>query len=114
MPSILPNLTPLRKASTKRVFRPDEIDSTAFKNLEMKDLSQLNESAIQYLDIDYLYSTNEDNIVLYKIEKTEDLITTDTESNPIDENLERQLYFKGCSLPLPVWSTLSEVSHDAI
>ena len=50
MPSVLPNLTPLRKAPTKRIFKPDEINSTSYKNLEVKDYSQLNESTLQYLD----------------------------------------------------------------
>ena len=31
------NLTPLRKAPTKRIFRPDEFNSTSYKNLEVKD-----------------------------------------------------------------------------
>ena len=50
MPSVLPNLTPLRKAPTKRILRPDEFNSTSYKNLEVKDYSQLNESTLQYLD----------------------------------------------------------------
>ena len=33
--SVLPNLTQLRKAPTERVFRPDEINSTAFMNPEL-------------------------------------------------------------------------------
>ena len=37
MPSVLPNLTPLQKAPTKRTFSPDEINSTSYKNLEVKD-----------------------------------------------------------------------------
>ena len=36
MSSGLPNLTPLRKAPTERVFRPDEINSTVFKNPELQ------------------------------------------------------------------------------
>ena len=58
MPSVLPNLTPLRKAPTKRIFRPDEINSTSYKNLEVKHYSQLNESTLQYLAEGYLFSNN--------------------------------------------------------
>ena len=65
MPSVLPNLTPLRKAPTKRIFKPDEFNSTSYKNLEMNDYSQLNESTLQYLDDGYLYSTCEDHIVFF-------------------------------------------------
>ena len=60
MPSVLPNLTPLRKSQTERVFKPHGINSTAFKNPEMKDYSELNENAVRYLDKDYLYSITED------------------------------------------------------
>ena len=63
MPSVLPNLTPLRKAPTKRIFKPDEINSTSYKNLEVKDYSQLNESTLQYLDDVFLCSICEDHTV---------------------------------------------------
>ena len=79
-------MTPLRKAPTERDFRPDVIDITAFKNLEMKDYSQLNESALQYLDKDYFYSTNENNIVFYKMKIPEASIPAVTESILIDKN----------------------------
>ena len=49
-----------RKSQAERVFRPDEINSTAFKNPEVKDYSLLNENSLRYLHKDYLYSTNED------------------------------------------------------
>ena len=39
MPSVLPNLTPVRKVPMERVIRPDGINSTAFKNPEVKDYS---------------------------------------------------------------------------
>ena len=100
MPSFLPNLTPLRRAPTKRIFSPDEINSTSYKNLEVKDYSQLNESTLQYLD-GYLCSTCEDHIVFYKMEKTTASIPVVTESIRIDAKLHVQLYFKGC--PLPPW-----------
>ena len=103
MPSVLPNLTPLWKAPTKRIFRPDEINSTSYKNLEVKDYSQLNESTLQYLDGGYLCSTCEDHIVFYKMEKTTASIPVVTESIRIDAKLHVQLYFKGCPLPLPPW-----------
>ena len=102
MPSFLPNLTPLRKAPTKRIFSPDEINSTSYKNLEVKDYSQLNESTLQYLDEGYLCSsTCEDHIVFYNIEKSTASIPVVTESIRIDAKLHVQLYFKGC--PLPPW-----------
>ena len=46
MSLILPNLKPLRKNPTQRVFSPDEINSATFKNLEVKDYSKLNESTL--------------------------------------------------------------------
>ena len=52
--------TIMRKSQTERVFRPDEINSTAFKNPEVKGYSLINEYALRCLDKDYLYSTNED------------------------------------------------------
>ena len=103
MPSFLPNLTPLRKEPTKRIFSHDEINSTSYKNLEMKDYSQLNESTLQYLHEGYLCSTCEDHIVFYKMEKTTGSIPVVTESIRNDAKLHVQLYFKGCSLPLPPW-----------
>ena len=103
MPSFLPNLTPLRKAPTKRIFRPDEFNSTSYKNLEVKDYSQLNKSTLQYLDEGYLCYTCEDNIAFYKMEKTTASIPVVTESIRIDAKLHVQLYFKGCPLPLPPW-----------
>ena len=101
MPSFLPNLTPLRKAPTKRIFSPDEINSTSYnKNLEVKDYSQLNESTLQYLDEGYLCSsTCEDHIAFYKMEKTTASIPAVTESIRIDAKLHVQLYFKRCPLP---------------
>ena len=104
MPSVLPNLTPLRKAPTKRIFSTDEINSTSYKNLEVKDYSQLNESTLQYLDEGYLCSsTCEDHILFYKMEKTTASIPVVTESIGIDAKLHVQLYYKGCPLPLPPW-----------
>ena len=103
MSSVLPNLTPLRKAPTKRIFKHVEINSTSYKNLEVKDYSQLNESALQYLDDAYLCSTCEDHIVFYKMEKSTASISVVTESIRIDAKLNVQLYFKGCPLPLPPW-----------
>ena len=50
----------MRKSQAERVFRPGEINSTAFENPEVKDYSLLNENALRYLYEDYLYSTNED------------------------------------------------------
>ena len=62
----------------------------------MKDHSQLNESALQYLDKDYFYSTNENNIVFYKMKIPEASIPAVTESILIDKNYHVKLYFKGC------------------
>ena len=103
MPSVLPNLIPLRKAPTKRIFSPDEINSLSYKNLEMKDYSQLNENTLHYLHEGYLCSTCEDHIVFYKMEKTTALIPVVTESIRIDAKLHVQLYCKGCPLPLSLW-----------
>ena len=69
----------------------------------MKDYSQLNESTLQYLDDGFLCSTCEDHTGLYKMEKTTASIPVVTESIRIDAKLHVQLYFKGCSLPLPPW-----------
>ena len=70
MPSILPNLKPLRKTQIQRVFSPDEINSESFKNLEVKYYSKLNESTLKYLDKGYFCSKNEEHTVFYKMEKT--------------------------------------------
>ena len=91
------------ESTNKIIFKPDEINSTSYKNLEVKDYFQLNESTLQYLDACYLCYTCEDHIAFYKMEKTTASIPVVTESIRIDAKLHVQLYFKGCPLPLPPW-----------
>ena len=52
-------LNTITEGTNEKIFRPDEINSTAFKNSEVKDYSPLNENALWCIDKDHLYSTNE-------------------------------------------------------
>ena len=102
-PSLIPNLTTPRKPPKERIFRPDEKDSKAYKDLTIEKFEDIDEQLLKFLDKSYQFQRNEDNVVFYKIEVNKISVPKVTECIRIDTYRRVKLFYNDCPVPLPQW-----------
>ena len=106
MPSVLPNLTPIKKLPFQRVYQPDEIPSKAYTDMKIISFQEVNKNLMKWLDESYKFSSFNDHVVYYKIEVNESSILKVFECIRVDDKFHVQLFQNGSPIPLPQWATV--------
>ena len=79
-------------AFRKRPFQEDKLNSSAYKQLKIRNISDMKETLSKYLDTEYMYSKQLDTTVFHKIEEIYLSVSKITDFIRIDDKLHvRQL-----------------------
>lgn len=100
--SVLPKVSKPRKTPTERRIQSDQIEE--FKKMDtITNYSDINETLLNFLDKDFLYSNYEDHTIYYKMEVNDMSVPEVTECIRIDSNLRVKLFYRRSPVPLPSW-----------
>ena len=97
-----PTLSIQRKPPTHRIFRPDQLE-TFKKNDSIDNFSDINESWLKFIGLDYIFVKNVAYALFYKIQKHYSSAPEITEWILINSNLHVKLIFKGSPIALTAW-----------